>query len=83
MTKAISEETALEVMERDNETCVLCRFLGTTPDHPYTLHHINYKSQGVDNSADNLITLCWSHHQDIHHGSLKKLLQEIFKRLIQ
>ena len=41
-----------------------CRWCGTTSW--VELHHINYRSEGVDHSDHNLITLCKAHHDEAH-----------------
>lgn len=40
-----------------------CRFCGSTAVH---VHHINYRSEGVDHSPHNLIVLCSKHHDLVH-----------------
>lgn len=48
------------VMQRDHDRC---RWCGSTAVH---LHHIFYRSEGVDHSPHNLITLCEKHHSIVH-----------------
>lgn len=58
-----------EVLERDNWTC-------QNPECGYTHqldipHHIIFKSQGGNDSVENLITLCLHCHRTlIHNGKL-------------
>lgn len=40
-----------------------CRFCGKDGGH---LHHIRYRSEGIDHSETNLITLCHEHHELVH-----------------
>lgn len=40
-----------------------CRFCGGPGDH---LHHIRYRSEGIDHQPHNLITLCHTHHELVH-----------------
>lgn len=40
-----------------------CRWCGSPATH---LHHINYRSEGVDHQPHNLITLCVKHHDVVH-----------------
>lgn len=53
------------VLRRDG---VRCRWCGSTSVH---LHHINYRSEGVDHSPHNLITLCPRHHEEVHRNKRK------------
>lgn len=48
------------VLERDGG----CRYCGTRLG--LHVHHINYRSEGVDHSETNLITLCYRHHSLVH-----------------
>lgn len=41
-----------------------CRYCGATA--PVELHHITYRSEGVDHSPHNLVTLCPTHHALMH-----------------
>lgn len=52
--------THTAVLERDGG----CRYCGTRVG--LHVHHINYRSQGVDHSETNLITLCSRHHDLVH-----------------
>jgi HNH endonuclease len=58
----IPETTRAHVRARDRHRC---RYCGRT--HSLHEHHIRYRSQGVDHSPDNLIVLCYEHH-DLVHG---------------
>jgi len=51
-----------EVLARDGSNC---RFCSRWYSHLH-VHHINYKSEGVDHQAHNLITLCDEHHTLMH-----------------
>jgi 5-methylcytosine-specific restriction endonuclease McrA len=57
----IPAATRAAVLVRDNKRC---RYCGTTLQ--LELHHIHYRSEGVDHSAGNLITLCGLHHDLVH-----------------
>lgn len=48
------------VLRRDRARC---RWCGSMSVH---LHHINYRSEGVDHQPHNLITLCPEHHDKVH-----------------
>jgi 5-methylcytosine-specific restriction endonuclease McrA len=59
--------TRRAVLHRDHRRCVVpgcrnARFLD--------LHHVEPRSEGGTNEADNLITLCGAHHRAAHRGEL-------------
>jgi hypothetical protein len=56
-------QTSLAVLARDLR-CVYCR---RPPEH---VHHVRYRSHGVDHGMDNLVTLCCRCHDEIHAGKL-------------
>jgi hypothetical protein len=65
--QTVSPATRRAVLRRDRRRCVVpgCRnslFLD--------LHHIEPRSEGGGNEADNLITLCGAHHRAMHRGEL-------------
>jgi hypothetical protein len=64
-----------QVTIRDRDRC---RFCGAHDD--LHLHHINYRSQGVDHSPQNLILLCALHHRLVH--SNKKYWQPVLRAYI-
>jgi len=71
----ITKELRNYVLTRDNDLCQMCGMQG---DHT---HHVIYKSLGGKNSANNLITLCETHHtgnEGVHGklGNMKALLQD-------
>lgn len=55
------------VHERDRASC---RFCGRS-NVALHVHHINYRSEGVDHQPHNLILLCQKHH-DLMHSDKKK-----------
>lgn len=57
----IPASTRKRVTERDGGKC---RFCGKT--NWVELHHVNYRSEGVDHSDHNLISLCKEHHDLVH-----------------
>lgn len=61
----IPQETRIAVMRRDRGRC---RWCGGTAVH---LHHIKYRSEGVDHSERNLILLCQKHHALVHSDKKK------------
>jgi len=65
--QTVSPGTRRAVLRRDHRQCVVpgCRnalFLD--------LHHVDPRSEGGGNDADNLITLCGVHHRAAHRGEL-------------
>lgn len=50
-----------QVLVRDR---LRCRYCGTP--RGIHLHHIHYRSEGVDHSERNLIALCPAHHELVH-----------------
>jgi len=53
-----------KVYDRDNHTCQLCGRDVVVCE----CHHAIFRSQGGDDSMENLITLCFSCHHAIHNG---------------
>ena len=76
MTK-IPERIRTKVLERDSyDGCPCCIWCG----HPSVgggglhLHHVIRRSQGGKNEVNNLVTLCFKCHTELHCG--KKEIQE-------
>jgi 5-methylcytosine-specific restriction endonuclease McrA len=65
-TKNIPEKIREEVLARDQYQCVRC---GSTES--LTLHHILFRGQGGDHSAENLVTLCFWCHRKLHDGKVR------------
>jgi 5-methylcytosine-specific restriction endonuclease McrA len=60
-TNEVPERTRAAVFLRDNGRCRRCgRRSGLA------LHHINYRSEGVDHQAHNLVVLCDVCHDWVH-----------------
>ena len=53
----------LEVLTRDNYTCQSC---GKQAPYPLQVHHIRAEKDGGSASMENLVTLCWNCHKDVH-----------------
>lgn len=66
----VPTEIRLVVLERDRRRCRYCGIA-----RGLHLHHVHYRSEGIDHSAGNLITLCFTHHELVH--SDKKYWQPI------
>lgn len=60
--------TKAYVLDRDNHTCQHCK--GKSKDGKLEVHHIVFKRDGGSDEASNLITLCKTHHDDLHSGNI-------------
>jgi hypothetical protein len=59
-------ELSRACFKRDNWHCRSCHStFGLQP------HHIKFRSQGGADTLDNLVTLCWICHRDVHDGFLE------------
>ncbi len=59
------KEIMIEILWRDEFTCQLCG------SHRHLqMHHIKPRSQGGDNTENNLLTLCRECHYAVHHGTM-------------
>jgi hypothetical protein len=68
IARHIPEATRRAVRRRDHDRCRVpwCRSTGDLHEH-----HIEHFAKGGDHGKDNLITLCWNHHRDLHDGKLR------------
>lgn len=68
ITRHIPEATRRAVRMRDHGRCQVpwCRSMGDTH-----VHHVRGFARGGSHAKDNLITMCWSHHRDLHDGKLQ------------
>lgn len=76
------------IMKRDRNLCVVC---GRPADliNPWPAHHIKYRSQGGDDSIDNMISVCPMCHAQIHlhclngtvMGSKQATMDWLFERI--
>jgi len=57
------------ILSRDNYTCQYCK--GKSKDTRLNVHHIVHRSQGGTDLPNNLITLCKTHHDELHNGLIK------------
>jgi 5-methylcytosine-specific restriction endonuclease McrA len=71
-SKKAYRELQRQVLERDNNKCVICNTYTESPPH-----HIIYKSEGGKDEFDNMATLCDICHYSIHHRGLKSLIDSI------
>jgi hypothetical protein len=75
----ITDAVRVEVLTRDGFKCTQCGWKRTdfSPDDPrrfLELHHIVAHRNRGSNEADNLITLCNVHHDEIHRKERKQSL---------
>lgn len=56
------------VLDRDNHVCQYCK--GNSKDRKLSVHHIIFRENKGGNEPENLITLCKTHHYDLHHGKI-------------
>ena len=54
------------VLKRDANTCQHCGCWTKSPPH-----HVKHRSQGGDDTLENLITLCIVCHRAVHDGKIK------------
>lgn len=69
------EKIRQDIINRD-KGCVLC---GGKYEQ---LHHINFRSHGVDHSKENLVCLCHDCHDNKAHGVEAKKIREQLKSIL-
>lgn len=58
----VPDDVRSQVLARDHNLCRICgRY-----DDQLALHHVDYRSQGGENTVDNLICLGWLPSRDCH-----------------
>jgi hypothetical protein len=70
-----------EVRQMDRESCIAC---GEWVQEGESPHHIDHKAGG--DIKENLVTVCNDpecFHYQYHHGSLKRAVQILLRRLIE
>ncbi len=68
ISRTIPPATRRAVLIRDRGRC---QVPGCRCKQHLALHHIRFRSQGGNHHPDNLVTLCWAHHDMLHRGVLK------------
>jgi hypothetical protein len=68
ISRTIPPATRRAVLIRDRGRC---QVPGCRCKQHLALHHILFRSQGGSHHPDNLVTLCWAHHDMLHRGVLK------------
>ncbi len=71
----IQDNVRVAVLERDEFSCRVCGWTPTMrksgdPRTLLELHHIEYHAKGGSNEKDNLVTLCNTHHDDVHRQNV-------------
>ncbi len=67
ISRTVPPATRRAVLIRDRGRC---QVPGCRCRQHLALHHIRFRSQGGTHDPDNLITLCWAHHDMVHRGVL-------------
>jgi len=68
-----AEGVRQRVLERDRYQCQVC---GTTEN--IQVHHWReFRSQGGEDTEDNLVTMCFEHHMALHRGELDIVLHQV------
>lgn len=75
--RKIPDTVRVDVLTRDNHCCRKCGwgYPDLTPGDPrriLELHHIEHHADKGKNTAENLITLCNVHHDQVHKGGILK-----------
>lgn len=75
----IPSSTRSEVHARFKKMCAYC---GRSNKRLH-IHHIKYRSEGVDHSLNNLVLLCETHHDMVHSNKRKwqPMLQDFIRRI--
>lgn len=60
--------TKTYILYRDGHICQHCK--GTSKDTRLHVHHIIFKRDGGSDTQENLITLCETCHDQVHHGDI-------------
>lgn len=73
--RQIPDDVRVQVLERDGFACRQCgwtreQLRSEDPRKFLELHHLQHHKDGGANTADNLVTLCNVHHDQVHAGRL-------------
>ena len=63
----VSTRTRQFVLDRDDRKCQYCE---EEDVERLTLHHVIYRSLLGSHSPENLVTLCWRCHREVHNKNL-------------
>lgn len=80
--KAASAKTWEKLRDERLGPCLLCRYLGIKQASPSELHHCVPRDRFGDDAADNLVSLCRTHHRHVEDrvGHMSVLLAEAIQR---
>ncbi|MFT3694136.1 MAG: HNH endonuclease signature motif containing protein [Kofleriaceae bacterium] len=67
--KDVTPSTRRTVVQRDRGKCVVA---GCRSQRFVDIHHIVPRAEGGGHTADNLVLLCFAHHQMLHKGTLSR-----------
>lgn len=71
----IKDDVRTQVFERDNYQCQVC---GTTGDNRLQIHHWrHFRSLGGGDTPDNLVTVCYADHSEIHLRTIDIVLHDV------
>jgi energy-coupling factor transporter ATP-binding protein EcfA2 len=76
--KPIKIEVVQQLLDKSGGVCVFCADGNSI--RPYQIHHIQEYHTTQDNSEDNLLLVCPTHHVNIHRNKIKKEEQLSVKR---
>lgn len=74
--RRIPDDVRITVLERDHYACLHCGWTRDQLRHEdprkfLELHHLEHHRHGGANTAENLVTLCNVHHDQVHAGRLE------------
>lgn len=73
----VKQEVYEEVVERDEEACVLCGRAGSELHHIVARRLLPGKLAHKRDTARNLCVLCWQHHQQAHTKAVRTQLLQL------
>ena len=73
----IAEEVIAAVTSKAGGTCCYCS--DGNSSRPFQIHHVDPYSETQDNSEDNLLLVCPTHHATIHANSFSRSEQKSVK----
>lgn len=79
-SKQIPKFLRKQIKKRDNFKCRMCPVVEHRRGH-LALHHIKYRSEGGKHIKENLITLCYECHKEVH--SNKGKYQSVLLRVVE
>lgn len=86
--RKINDAVRVNVLNRDNHKCRVCGwdYSQKKPGDPRNfleLHHLLHHVKGGQNTEDNLITLCNTHHDEVHSdAAAEKRVEDIMSKIL-